>query len=68
MSYRAETFTRTGNGKMANDIKNLAKRCNLIVDSITADGWVLKTITIMVYGHADDIAHFEKMLPDGVQS
>ncbi|QGH76423.1 hypothetical protein SEA_DAUBENSKI_127 [Streptomyces phage Daubenski] len=68
MSYRAETFTRTGNGKMANSIKALATSCHLKVNSFSAPGWVLKTITITVYGHVDDIARFESQLPEGVQS
>ncbi|ASN73195.1 hypothetical protein SEA_EVY_125 [Streptomyces phage Evy] len=68
MSYKAETFTRTGNGKMADNIKALAKQCDLKINSFSANGWVLKTITITVYGHRDDIARFETQLPNGVQS
>ncbi|QBP30910.1 hypothetical protein KNU49_gp149 [Streptomyces phage EGole] len=68
MSYKAETFTRTGNGKMGNSIKALAASNHLKVNSFSAVGWVLKTITITVYGHVDDIARFESQLPEGVQS
>lgn len=68
MSYKAETFTRTGNGRMATDIRALAQSCRLNVNHFSASGWVLKTITITVYGHIDDIARFSSQLPDGVQS
>jgi|SwirhirootsSR3_FD_contig_31_15874166_length_1419_multi_3_in_0_out_0_3 hypothetical protein len=66
MSYRAKQFTRTGNSKMAANIKDAAKSCGLAVNSFSANGWVLKTITITVYGHEDDIKRFESMLPHGV--
>lgn len=68
MSYKSETFRRQGNGRMADDIKALAKNCDLKVNHFSASGWLLKTITITVYGHKDDIARFESQLPAGVQS
>ena len=68
MSYKAATYRRTGNDKMAKNIKALAKSCDLTVNSFNADGWVLKNISITVYGHVDDIARFETQLPAGVQN
>jgi hypothetical protein len=66
MSYKSATFTRTGNGKMAAAIKNSAKTHHLTISRFTSAGWVLKQISITVYGHVDDIAAFEKNLPEGV--
>jgi hypothetical protein len=68
MSYQSKTFKRTGNGRMAASIKSLATSCHLKVNHFNASGWVLKDITITVYGHVDDLSNFERQLPDGVQS
>lgn len=68
MTYKAETYKRVGNGKMGSSIKSLASACDLTVSSFVATGWVLKEITITVYGHVDDLAKFESKLPTGVQS
>lgn len=68
MSYKAESFKRVGNGKMGQAIKELAKSCDLRVDSYTASGWVLKDIHITVYGHVDDLKRFKSRLPNGVTS
>jgi hypothetical protein len=68
MSYKAETYRRTGNGKMAAEIKQLAKDCGLRINHFSADGWVLKSISITVYGHEADLYTFQSRLPDGVQS
>lgn len=67
-NYKAESYTRTGNGKMAAHIRDLAKSCHLTVNSFSASGWVLKTIKITVYGHVDDLAKFDKQIPDGIAS
>lgn len=66
--YKAKSYTRTGNGKMASHIRDLAKSCHLTVNSFSASGWVLKHISITVYGHKDDLARFESLIPDGVSS
>lgn len=68
MTYKAETYKRVGNGKMGSSIKSLAGSCDLTISSFVATGWVLKEITITVYGHVDDLARFAKQLPAGVQS
>lgn len=68
MTYKSETYKRVGNGKMGSSLKELASSCDLTVSRFIATGWVLKDITIEVYGHADDIARFEKQLPAGIQS
>lgn len=68
MTYKAETYKRVGNGKMGSSIKDLASSCDLTISRFIATGWVLKEITIEVYGHVDDLARFEKRLPAGVQS
>lgn len=68
MSYKIETYHRNGNSKMAEGIRVLASTCNLTVNSFSSTGWLLKRITITVFGHIDDIARFEKQLPAGIQS
>ncbi len=68
MSYKAETFKRTGNGRLGETIKALAKSCDLTVNYYNASGWVLKDITITVYGHVDDIERFRERIPAGVQA
>ena len=68
MSYKAETFKRVGNGRMGQSIKELAKSCNLRIDRYSASGWVLKDISITVFGHVDDIQRFSNQLPAGVQN
>lgn len=68
MSYKIETYHRNGNSKMAEGIRVLASTCNLTVNSFNSTGWLLKHITITVFGHVDDIARFEKQLPAGIQS
>lgn len=66
--YMTKTFKRVGNGRMAASIKRLATESGVRVNHLSAHGWVLKDITIIVYGHASDIAKFEQGLPDGVQA
>lgn len=66
MSYKAETFYRNGNGRMAKDIKEMAKYFDLTVNSFSAVGWVLKEISITVYGHEKDIERFAAALPEGL--
>jgi hypothetical protein len=66
MSFKAETFKRVGNGRMGASIKQMAGSCDLCVQHYSATGWVLKDITITVYGHVDDIGKFKKMLPKGL--
>lgn len=68
MSYKTETYQRVGNGKMGASIKDLASSCDLTINHYSATGWVLKEITITVFGHVDDFVRFERLLPASVQS